>query len=245
LAGIKERRSGHDPGRVVRDLAVMLADGGDCLTDLGGLRDQQSLVGPVASNSTAFRVIERIAEKPALIDARARARAWRLGVKPGEATIDIDATLLVAHSKKHGADGNYKGGYGFHPMLAYLDQTGEALAVRLRPDSSGSNDAADQIVVGAAALALIPAEQIESLEILLRVDSAGATHELIDWCREGQIRYSVGYDLTEPVQAAILQLPENAWVPALDQDGTGEGETGRSRRSSSSWICPPDRSARG
>jgi Transposase DDE domain group 1 len=130
------------------------------LADLGGLRDQQSLFGPVASDATAFRVIERIAFDPGLIDAVreahavAREYAWRLGMKPGEATMDMDATLLVAHSEKHGADGNYKGGYGFHPMLAYMDQTGEALAVRLRPGSSGSNDAADQIVVGAAALGL-------------------------------------------------------------------------------------------
>jgi hypothetical protein len=141
-------------------------------------------------------------------------------VKPDRVTIDIDATLLTAYSEKHGADGNYKGGYGFHPLLAYLDQTGEALAARLRPGSAGANDAADQIAVGDAALAQIPTEHIESLEILLRVDSAGAIHELIDWSREARIRFSVGYDLTEPVRTAILQVPEKAWVAALDQDGT-------------------------
>jgi hypothetical protein len=52
------------------------------------------------------------------------------------------------------------------------------------------------------------------------VDSAGAIHELIDWSREARIRFSVGYDLTEPVRTAILQVPEKAWVAALDQDGT-------------------------
>jgi len=66
----------------------------------------------------------------------------------------------------------------------------------------------------------IPQQHIEAIEILLRVDSAGATHELIDWCREGNLRFSVGYDLTEPVRAAIQSLPENAWVAALDQDGS-------------------------
>jgi hypothetical protein len=88
LWSMKERRSGHDPGRVVRDVAVMLADGGECLSDLGALRDQQPLFGEVASNSTAFRVIERIASDPELLDglraahAIARSRAWELGVKP-------------------------------------------------------------------------------------------------------------------------------------------------------------------
>jgi hypothetical protein len=103
LGAMKERRSGHDPGRVVRDLAVMLADGGACLTDLGGLRDQQVLFGEVASDSTAYRVIERIASDPELLDglraahAKARARAWELGVKPHRVTIYEDATLVTAH----------------------------------------------------------------------------------------------------------------------------------------------------
>ena len=64
LAGIKQRRRGHDPGRVIRDVAVMLADGGESVSDLGGVRDQEALFGPVASDSTAFRVIDRIASEP-------------------------------------------------------------------------------------------------------------------------------------------------------------------------------------
>src|SRR5579862_7663600 len=61
LAGLKARRRGHDPGRVIRDLAVMLADGGECLSDLSAVRDQEALFGAVASGSTAFRVVDRIA----------------------------------------------------------------------------------------------------------------------------------------------------------------------------------------
>src|SRR3954454_11675304 len=79
LAGLRERRGRHDPGRVIRDLAVMLADGGDCLSDLRAVRDQQSLFGPVASDTTAFRLIDRIASDPDVLEAlraaRARARA--------------------------------------------------------------------------------------------------------------------------------------------------------------------------
>jgi hypothetical protein len=225
LGTMKERRSGHDPGRVVRDLAVMLADGGACLTDLGGLRDQQMLFGEVASDSTAYRVIERIASDPELLDglraahAKARARAWELGVKPHRVTIDEDATLVTAHSEKDGASGTFKGGFGFHPILAYCDETDEALAGLLRPGNAGANTAADQIAVAEQALEQIPREHIEEIAILVRMDSAGATHELIDWCREGDIRFSVGYDLTEPVRHAIQGLPEDAWVPALDQHG--------------------------
>jgi len=225
LAGLRERRGGHDPGRVIRDLAVMLADGGDCLADLRAVRDQAPLFGAVASDSTAFRVIDQVAtdlgglERLRAAHAAARARAWKLGAAPERATIDLDATLVGAHSDKEGAAGTFKGGFGFHPMLAYLDESSEALAGELRPGNAGANTAADQIAVAEAALEQIPLERVAEMEIGLRVDSAGATHELLDWCREGRIRFSVGYDLTETVRAAILDLPEQAWAAALDQDG--------------------------
>jgi len=225
LSATRRRRGGHDPGRVVRDLAVMLADGGDCLADLRAVRDQQALFGSVASDATAFRVIDAIASDPDGLDvlraahARAREQVWKLAGAPARLTIDLDATLIGAHSEKEGAAGTFKGGFGFHPMLAYADETGEALAGELRPGNAGANTAADQIAVAEQALEQIPVEHVERLEILLRVDSAGATHELIDWCREARIRFSVGYDLTEAVRAAILDLPEHAWVAALDQDG--------------------------
>jgi hypothetical protein len=95
LADLKQRRSGHDQGRVIRDLAVMLADGGDCLTDLGALGDQQALFGDVASTSTAVRLIDRIASGPGGVErlraaqARARARAWELIGAPERLTIDL------------------------------------------------------------------------------------------------------------------------------------------------------------
>ena len=225
LSPMRERRSGHDPGRVVRDLAVMLADGGDCLADLGAVRDQAPLFGAVASDSTAFRALDRIARDPALLDAlraaraRARERAWELGVRPERVTIDLDATLLTAHSDKDGAAGNFKGGFGFHPLLAYLDESDEALAGSLRPGNAGANTARDQIAVAEAALEQIPEAHVADIDILLRADSAGATHELLRWCREGGIRFSVGFDLTEPVREAILALEEGSWLPALGADG--------------------------
>jgi len=133
--------------RVVRDLAVMLADGGDCLSDLRAVRDQQPLFGAVASNATAFRLIDAIAADPGLLDAlraartRAREHAWNCGAQPERIIIDIDATLIGAHSQKEGAAGNFKGGFGFHPLLAYLDETREALAGLLRPGNAGAKPA--------------------------------------------------------------------------------------------------------
>ncbi|HUP07263.1 MAG TPA: IS1380 family transposase [Caldimonas sp.] len=225
LGALQLREGSHDRGRVVRDLAVMLADGGDCLADMAVVRDQGALFGRAASDSTAFRVIDQIASHPEAIDwlraahARARARVWELVGAPERLTIDLDATLLTAHSDKEGAEPTWKRGYGFHPMLAYGDQTGEALAGELRPGNAGAGTAADQITVAEGALAQIPAEHIEDIEILLRVDSAGACHELLNWCRDARIGYSVGFDLTEPVRDAIEKIADEDWVCSLDQDG--------------------------
>jgi hypothetical protein len=232
LEGLKLRRSGHDPGRVVRDLAVMLADGGDCLADIGAMRDQDALFGAVASDSTAFRVVDRIASTPGLLEAlaaahaRAREHVWKLVGAPERVTIDVDATLVGSHSEKEGAAGNFKGGYGFHPLMAYCDETGEALAAILRPGNAGSNTAADHIEVIEDALEQVPAELIETIEILVRADSAGATHELLAFCREHRLRYSVSYELTDPVRAAILKIPEESWIAALAADGS-ERENGQ------------------
>jgi hypothetical protein len=210
----------------------MLADGGDCLADLGAVRDQDVLFGAVASDSTAFRVIDAIASTPGLLDAladahaRAREHVWAQTGAPERVTIDVDATLVGSDSEKEGAAGTYKGGYGFHPLMAYCDETGEALAAILRPGNAGSNTAADHIAVIQDALAQVPASMIETIEILVRTDSAGATHEVMDFCREHRLRYTAGFELTDAVRAAILKIPENAWIAALATDGS-ERENGQ------------------
>jgi hypothetical protein len=226
LGVLKQRRRGHDPGRVIRDLAVMLADGGECVSDLGAVREQDALFGEVASDSTAFRTVDRIASTPGMLDAlrsahaTARERFWELSGAPQRLTIDVDATLITAHSEKERASGNYKHGYGFHPLGAYADETREALAMLLRPGNAGSNTAADHVTVIDRSLAQIPDEQIETIEILIRADSAGATHGTADHCQRADLRFSLGYELTEPVRAAILHTPATAWIPALNQDGS-------------------------
>jgi hypothetical protein len=225
MAPIRERRSAHDPGRVLRDLAVMLADGGDCLHDLGALRDQVDLFGRVASGATAWRVIDAVDQErlEAIRAARARARerAWAAGAGPAEIVLDIDSTLVQAHSDKEGAAPTYKRGYGFHPMLCYLDATGEALAGLLRPGNAGANTAADHIAVLCDALDQLPEAVREDpgTRILVRTDAAGCTHEFLEAVVAMECAFSVGYELTESVRQAILALPESEWRPALRQDG--------------------------
>lgn len=222
MGGVRTRRSRHDPGRTLRDLAVMLADGGDCLADLSALRDQPTLFGEVASNATAWRALaaldERRVEAVRAARAKARARVWQLAGCPQRVIIDLDATLVTAHSEKELAAGTYKGGFGFHPLLCYEAETQEGLAGVLRPGNAGANTASDFLKLLRLALAQLP-EQARGPGLLLRADSGGATHAFLDEVVARGLRFSVDFDLTEPVREAILAVPEQAWRPALCQDG--------------------------
>jgi hypothetical protein len=102
---------------------------------------------------------------------------------PGEVVIEIDGTLIDAHSEKQDATPTYKRGFGFYPIVAYLDESGEALAGLLRPGRAGSNDAADHLEVLDRALAHLPVDAAEVV-MLVRTDTAGATHEFVDGCRQ-------------------------------------------------------------
>src|SRR5438128_2652602 len=222
MAGVRRRRSRHDPGRTLRDLAVMIADGGDCLADLGALRDQATLFGDVGSDATAWRALAALdGDRLAAVRqarASARARVWELAGAPRRVVLDLDATLITAHSEKERAAGNYKHGFGFHPLLCYEAVTEEALAGILRPGNAGANTACDHVAVLDLALAQLP-EAVKGPGLLVRADSGGATHAFLDHVASLGCRFSVGFDLTEPVREAILALPEKAWRTALTQAG--------------------------
>jgi hypothetical protein len=227
LAPTRQRRSAHDDGEILRDLIVTLVQGGEHVSDLAALRDQPVLFGDVASDATAFRAIERIgaSELEGIRAARklARESAFALGAGPERTVLDVDASLLGAHSEKEGAAGNYKGGFGFHPMLCYLEGSEGALDGILRPGNAGANTGADQVAAIEAAIEQLPPSAMEG-EILLRGDSAACVHAVVDFCREGGICFSVGHELSAPVREAIAAVPEGAWTGAISQDGVPVAE---------------------
>jgi hypothetical protein len=208
LRETRERRSAHDPGQVLGDVAVMLADGGRCVSDLVALGSQPALFGEVASVSTARRVLLSIGprELDRLRAARAqvRARAWAAGAAPREVILDFDATPITAHSDKEQAAGHYKGGFGFHPLLATCGR--EVLAAILRPGNAGANNAADHLDVFELALEQLPPEALAG-SLLARSDSAGASHALADACRETDVRFSFGYAMDERVRTRSFACP--------------------------------------
>jgi hypothetical protein len=220
LDGTRERRSGHDPGRVLCDLAVMAADGGRCVSDLQALAGQPALFGEIASVSTARRVLLSIGdselEKIRQARALARARAWEAGAAPERVVLDFDATPITSHSEKEQAAGHYKGGFGFNPLLVTCGR--EALAGILRPGNAGANNSEDHLSVLELALEQLPESALDG-EILARSDSAGASHDFAFACRETRIRFSLGYAMKAPVREAILALSEHAWEPAINADG--------------------------
>lgn len=224
-------RSVHDPGKTVLDLVIAIALGGDCLADAAVVRAQSELFGMVASDPTISRLIDTLGEDSAaaitaIRAARGAARAAVWGHRSpvpitGPVVVDLDATLVGAHSEKEGATPNFKRGFGFHPLLAFVDHgaggTGEPLVGMLRPGRANANTAADQIAVLDAALAQLP-EQVRG-RVLVRGDSASGVQPFLWHVTNLGLAYSVGVSARQPVQDALAALPKQAWRAALDPDG--------------------------
>lgn len=232
LAPWRTARSVHDPAKVLLDLVTAVALGGDCAADIAVLRAQPEVFGPVASDATVSRLIATLAgDADAAITAiraaraTARQRVWRRQRPlPGVGTqviIDLDATLVTAHSDKQGAAPTFKSGYGFHPMLAFADHgaagSGEALAGLLRPGSAGANNAADHITVLDAALAQLPEHEREN--VVVRTDTGGGVKDFLHHITNLGLQYSVGFYGMPPIVEALSRVPRQAWRAALDSDG--------------------------
>jgi len=240
----------HHAAKVVLDLAMTLAIGGEVARDTDLLRCEPGVFGSVASAPTISRTLTTLAEDaPAVIEAissarrAARERAWALAGDQSPAAgasaktpliIDLDATLINVHSEKEQAAPTFKRGYGYHPLCAFLDHgsdgAGEPLAIQLRPGNAGSNTASDHISVTREALAQLPSGLLSaggrgSKKVLIRTDGAGGTKDFLEWLTTRRLAYSVGFSLPAHTPDLLKRLDEaEAWTPAHDSDDDGVRE---------------------
>jgi hypothetical protein len=255
LAPWRPVRASHDPGKVLLDVALAVALGGDCLADVAAVRAQPQVFGTVASDPTLSRVFAALAVDvddavAAIRDARARARAatWArrrpLAGTPGkraggQVVLDIDATLVTAHSDKEGAEPTFKKGFGFAPMCAFVDHgehgTGETLVVDLRPGKASPWNSADHIATLHAALAQLP--EHERSQVLVRADTGACSKAFLHQITDAGLEYSIGFPGREGVQAAIEAIPEQAWRAAVDSDG--EPRDGAQVAELTAWMPVP------
>lgn len=229
----------HDPAKVVLDLALTLALGGDCLADVALLRAEPGVFGRVASDPTVSRTVavlaadvDRVLAAVEKARAGARARVWALAGEhapdhgassAAPLVVDLDATLVTAHSEKEQARPTFKRGFGFHPLCAFVDHgaegSGEPLHLMLRPGNAGSNTAADHITVTRKALTQLPGHapgRWPGRRVLVRTDGAGATHAYLDWLSGQRLAYSVGFTLPAGAEQVLATIPPSVWAPALD-----------------------------
>nr|WP_228019713.1 IS1380 family transposase [Brachybacterium epidermidis] len=237
----------HHASKVLLDLAMTLAIGGEHASDTDLLRCEPGLFGDVASAPTISRTLTTLAEDaPAVVEAIsqarriARERAWALAgdhspVRRVSAqnplVIDLDATLINVHSEKEQAAPTFKRGFGYHPLCAFLDHgsegTGEPLAIHLRPGNAGSNTAADHITITRQALAQLPAGLLSSggrgsKKVLIRTDGAGGTKDFVKWLTGQRLAYSVGFTLPANTPDLLERIDEaKTWTPAYDTDTDG------------------------
>ena len=230
-----------DRGIALVSMAVAIALGAASMSDITVLTHQEPVFGAAPSDTTVRRTLEladpRTLDKIARARAAVRARVWQLvcatpagfpwlaiagKLLAGWLVIDLDATLVTARSDKEGAAPTFKSGYGFHPLGAWCANTAESLAMLLRPGNAGSNTFADHLAVLTAALRQIPSRMRSKL--LVRVDGAGASHELITHLlslssRRRTVLFTCGWMITAADEEAIRLLPATAWQAAVDQDG--------------------------
>ncbi|MGW9028055.1 IS1380 family transposase [Streptomyces sp. NPDC055722] len=237
LAPWRKSRAVHDPGKILLDVALAVALGGDCLADVAMMRAEPDVFGPVASDPTVSRLIDTLAAGgkralAAIRTARAEVRehVWKLAGPSapdadGQVIVDLDGVLVIAHSGKQDAAATWKKTYGHHPLMGFVDHgrggAGEPVVGLLRPGNAGSNTAADHIEAARLALTQLPKRYRRGRQTLIRTDSGGGTHEFVAWLaqRGRWLSYSVGMTITDAIHAAVLKVPASAWTPAVEPDG--------------------------
>lgn len=152
--------------------------------------------------------------------AQARAAAWAAGADPGWYVIDIDGVLIEADSDKQHAAPTYKHGFGFYPLLAVLDATGEALAGLLRPGNAGSGTATEHLTVLGAALAQLPVDPAHQ-QVICRTDAGGTSHELAAACRARHVRFIAGVRLSAQLAGTVARIAHiwNTTTPPAEASG--------------------------
>jgi hypothetical protein len=249
-------RAVHDPGKVLLDVATAVALGGDCLADLAAVRAQPTLFGAVASDPTVSRLFALLAGDvdeavAAIRAARASARAavWARrrplpgtpGTRDGggQVIVDIDATLVTAHSDKEHAEPTFKKGFGFAPMCTFVDHgehgTGETLGIDLRPGNASPWNSADHLTALDNALVQLPAH--ERGQVLVRADTGACSKVFLHKITDLGLDYSIGFQAQDTVKAAIETIPEQAWRAALD--GDGEPREGAQVAELTAWMPAP------
>jgi Transposase DDE domain group 1 len=161
-----------------------------------------------------------------LARARHLGRRWR--TDPGGASrapSTVGDCECARYSEKEQAAPTFKRGFGFHPLWSFLDHgpdgTGEPLSVLLRPGNAGSNTAADHIAVLRQALRQLPSHRPGSRpgrRVLVRADSAGCTHQVLNWLTSQRMSYSVGFTLPDNTEELLRRIPASVWAPAYDAD---------------------------
>jgi Transposase DDE domain group 1 len=245
LSAAMRRRGFHplyDRGQILVDLAVTLILGGEAISDFRALDHLEGVIGPVPSVPTVWRALAEAGDLQLRRVSAAMAefrRHWRglLEARPGgfpwltvagkELTgvtvVDLDASVVFAASDKQNAAPAYKGGTGFCPNLATCDNVGDLLGIDPRPGNATANCAVGNIRLLDLAVAALPGRYRHRM--LVRVDGAGATHDLVAYIRTAGGRrgrrweFSAGWACTGREMNAIELVPARAWQPGIDQHG--------------------------
>ena len=226
---IKQRQRGLPPSQFVESLIALWASGGDRCQDLTMLREDQALAtllghplpavttmrdfleafhvenGPLGSAGPQAAIPLESAPLAGLgLANRTLVAGLQRGARETTATLDGDATLVASH--KDAATVAYDGTRGYQPVVVLWAEQDVILHDQFR-DGHVPAGCGNVRVVEPAVGNLPPGIP----EIALRADRALYETAVLRWCEARQLPYAISADLSEPLKAEILRLPEAAW----------------------------------